>query len=153
MVLETENKYLENKYVLFKLDNEDYGLNIDNVLSIGKFQSCTRVPNAPEYVVGVINLRGEVIPILDLRKKLNLEPKPSDQNSRIIITSSNDIVVGLIVDSSSEVLEINDENIDKPSATGEKKFNEYIKGIGKDDKRLIIILDLEKLLDIEQTGC
>lgn len=149
MVLETENKNLENKYVLFKLDNEDYGLNIDDVLSIEKIQSCTRVPNAPEYVVGVINLRGEVIPILDLRRKLNLEPKPGDQNSRIIITSSNDIVVGLIVDSSSEVLEIKDENIDNPSATGEKKFNEYIKGIGKDNKRLVIVLDLEKLLDIE----
>ncbi|MBW4828705.1 MAG: chemotaxis protein CheW [Clostridiaceae bacterium] len=147
--METENKNLENKYVLFKLDNEDYGLNIDDVLSIEKIQSCTRVPNAPEYVVGVINLRGEVIPILDLRRKLNLEPKPGDQNSRIIITSSNDIVVGLIVDSSSEVLEIKDENIDNPSATGEKKFNEYIKGIGKDNKRLVIVLDLEKLLDIE----
>lgn len=84
-----------------------------------------------------------------MRRKLNLESKPSDQNSRIIITSSNDIVIGLMVDSSSEVLEINDENIDKPSSTGEKKFNEYIKGIGKDNERLIIILDLEKLLDIE----
>lgn len=152
MALEVGDKNLENKYVLFKLDNEDYGLNINNVLSIEKFQNYTRVPNAPEYVTGVINLRGEVIPILDLRKKLSLESKPSDQsdqNSRIIITSSNNMIIGLTVDSSSEVLEIKKENIDKPSAAGEKNFDEYIKGVGKDKERLIIILDLEKLLAIE----
>lgn len=149
MVLNTENKDLENKYVLFKLDNEYFGLGIDNVLSIEKFQDCTRVPNAPVYIVGVVNLRGEVIPVVDLRKKLNLEFKENDKDTRIIIVKSKEVVVGLVVDSSSEVLEIDNKNIDKPPATESKKMREYIKGIGKDNERLIILLDLDRLLDLD----
>ncbi|MCR2042748.1 chemotaxis protein CheW [Anaerosalibacter massiliensis] len=149
MVLNTENKDLENKYVLFKLDNEYFGLGINNVLSIEKFQDCTRVPNAPVYIVGVVNLRGEVIPVVDLRKKLNLEFKENDKDTRIIIVKSKEVVVGLVVDLSSEVLEIDNKNIDKPPATENKKMREYIKGIGKDNERLIILLDLDRLLDLD----
>lgn len=147
MVLEIENKGIENKYVLFKLDEEYYGLSIENVLSIEKFQSYTRAPNAPDYVIGLINLRGEVVPIVDLRKKLSLEAKESGPNTRIIVTSFEEIVVGLMVDSSSEVLEINHESIDKPSTIREENFREYIKGIAKGKERLIVLLDLERLLE------
>jgi purine-binding chemotaxis protein CheW len=140
---------IENKYVIFKLDNEYYGLNIDNVQSIEKFQNYTRVPNAPDYIKGVVNLRGEVVPIMDLRIKLGLKPKDIDHNTRIVIVSYEEIVVGLIVDTSSEVLEINKDNIDKPPATGNNEFKEYINGIGKDKERLVILLDLERLLDLE----
>lgn len=137
---------IENKYVIFKLENEFYGINIENVRSIERIQNYTRVPNAPSYVRGVINLRGEVIPIIDLREKLGLTIKEVDNNSRIIIVSVNELIVGLIVDSSSEVLEINKEKVDRPPASEENEAEKYIKGIGKDEKRLIILIDLEKLL-------
>lgn len=137
---------IENKYVIFKLENEFYGINIENVRSIERVQNCTRVPNAPPYVKGVINLRGEVIPIIDLREKIGLAIKEVDNNSRIIIVSVNELIVGLIVDSSSEVLEVNKEKIDRPPTSGENEAEGYIRGIGKDEKRLIILIDLEKLL-------
>lgn len=140
---------IENKYVIFKLENEYYGLNIDSVRSIEKFQNYTRVPNGPNYVKGVINLRGNVVPIIDLRLKLKLEPREIDHNTRIIIVSCNEVVVGLIVDMSSEVLEIPKENIDKPPMTEENESKKYIKGIGKCDEKLVILIKLEKLLELE----
>ena len=140
---------IRDKYVIFKINNENYGLSIENVQSIERFQSYTRIPNAPKYIKGVINLRGEVAPILDLRLKLNLEPKKVDNNTRIVVTKQDDIVVGLIVDESSEVLEISKEKIDKPPTTGDDKYQEYIKGIGKDKNRLVIIIDLKKVLELE----
>ena len=135
-----------NKYVIFKLIDEYYGLDIENVISVEKMQEFTRVPNAPSYVRGVINLRGEVIPVIDLREKLGLKLKSTDENTRIIIVSENEINLGIIVDSSSEVLEIQRSLIDKPLAS-EEKSNNYLKGIGKVDGRLIIIIDLEKLIE------
>lgn len=135
-----------NKYVIFKLIDEYYGLDIENVISVEKMQEFTRVPNAPSYVRGVINLRGEVIPVIDLREKLGLELKSTDENTRIIIVSESEINLGIVVDSSSEVLEIQRSLIDKPLAS-EEESNNYLKGIGKVDGRLIIIIDLEKLIE------
>ncbi|SCL83016.1 chemotaxis protein CheW [Sporanaerobacter sp. PP17-6a] len=135
-----------NKYVIFKLIDEYYGLDIENVISVEKMQEFTRIPNAPSYVRGVINLRGEVIPVIDLREKLGLELKSTDENTRIIIVSESEINLGIIVDSSSEVLEIQRSLIDKPLAS-EEESNNYLKGIGKVDGRLIIIIDLEKLIE------
>lgn len=135
-----------NKYVIFKLIDEYYGLDIENVISVEKMQEFTRVPNAPSYVRGVINLRGEVIPVIDLREKLGLELKSADENTRIIIVSESEINLGIVVDSSSEVLEIQRSLIDKPLAS-EEESNNYLKGIGKVDGRLIIIIDLEKLIE------
>lgn len=138
----------ENKYVIFRLEDESYGVNIDDVRSIEKIQDYTRVPNTKEYVKGVMNLRGEVIPIVDLRKKLGLSEKEVNSSSRIIVVSKNDVKVGLLVDFSSEVIEIDKNDIDNPPSTGNKDFKDYIKGIGKVNKRLIILIDLEKLLDL-----
>lgn len=140
---------IENKYVIFQLENEYYGLNIESVQSIEKFQNYTRVPNAPKYIKGVINLRGEVVPILDLRIKLKLNPKKVDNNTRIVVTKQEELVIGLIVDTSSEVLEISKNNIDRAPTNGDDEYKEYIKGIGKVKDRLIIIINLEKLLDLE----
>ena len=140
---------IENKYVIFQLENEYYGLNIESVQSIEKFQNYTRVPNAPKYIKGVINSRGEVVPILDLRIKLKLNPKKVDNNTRIVVTKQEELVIGLIVDTSSEVLEISKNNIDRAPTNGDDEYKEYIKGIGKVKDRLIIIINLEKLLDLE----
>ncbi|NMA85993.1 MAG: chemotaxis protein CheW [Tissierellia bacterium] len=138
---------MENKYVIFKLAEEYYGLSIDNVISIEKPSQSTRIPNAPDYIKGVINLRGEVIPVIDLRKKLKMKFKEVDRNSRIIIVSSDEIFAGLIVDTSSEVLEINKENIDKPPTNENDEYINYINGIGKTKDRLVILLDLTKILE------
>ena len=140
---------IENKYVIFQLENEYYGLNIESVQSIEKFQNYTRVPNAPKYIKGVINSRGEVVPILDLRIKLKLNPKKVDNNTRIVVTKQEELVIGLIVDTSSEVLEISKNNIDRAPTNGDDEYKEYIKGIGEVKDRLIIIINLEKLLDLE----
>lgn len=138
---------IENKYVIFKLEQEYYGLPIDSVISIEKKGQTTRVPNAPEYIIGVTNLRGEVFPIIDLRKKLGMEAKELDRNSRVIVVSQEEIVIGLIVDTSSEVLEIDKENIDKSPTNENDEFIDYVKGIGKTGDRLIILLDLFKILE------
>ncbi|NMB27910.1 MAG: chemotaxis protein CheW [Tissierellia bacterium] len=138
---------VENKYVIFKLDKEYYGIPIENVLSIEKMGKTTRIPNAPDYIKGVINLRGEVIPVINLRGKLGMELEHFSKNSRIIVVTANEIVAGLIVDSSSEVLEIDKESIDKPPINERNEFIDYISGIGKIPERLIILLDLIKILE------
>ncbi len=138
---------IENKYVISRLGDEYYGIPIYNVLSIEKMSTTTRVPNAPDYVTGVTNLRGEVIPIINLRKKLGMEKCEIDKNSRVIIVTLDEIVAGLIVDSSSEVLEIPRDNIDKPPYNENNQFIEYVSGIGKASDRLIILLNLKKILE------
>ncbi len=139
---------VENKYVIFKLCKEYYGISIDNVISIEKMGQTTRIPNAPDYVKGVINLRGEVVPVINLRSKLGMESDDSSSNnSRVVVVTVNEIIAGLIVDSSSEVLEIDKENIDKPPANEDNQFVEYISGIGKTSDRLIILLNLTKILE------
>lgn len=139
---------LHNKYVTFKLGKEYYGLPIDNVLSIEKPSKTTRIPNAPDYIIGLINLRGDVIPVIDLRVKLGMGKIGIDKDSRIIIVREKDIVVGLMVDSSKEVLDIDEENIDKPPESEDDTIVDYISGIGKKDERLVIILNSMRLLDI-----
>lgn len=138
---------IDNKYVVFKLNKEYYGIPINKVISIEKMQESTRIPNGPNHVKGVINLRGEVISLIDLRLKLNMEPKEVDNNSRIIIVSNDEIVAGLIVDSSSEVIEIHEENIDNPPTSTENEYLSYIQGIGKVGNRLIILLQLSRVLE------
>lgn len=136
----------DNRYVVFKLNQEYYGLPIEKVISIEKIGEITRIPNAPDYIKGVINLRGEVIPVVNLKRKLNIGDNELNMNSRIIVVNEDEMVVGLIVDFSSEVLEIDREDIDKPPETKDNQLIEYISGIGKTSDRLIILLDLLKIL-------
>ena len=138
---------IDNKYVIFKLNKEYYGIPIDMVISIERMQKSTRIPNAPKYVKGVINLRGEVVSLIDLRQKLGMELSEVNSNSRIIVVSHDDIFAGLIVDSSSEVMEIHSDNIDNAPNTNENENLSYIYGIGKTDDRLIILLELSKILE------
>lgn len=139
---------LENKYVTFKLEDEYFGISIDNVISIEKVEETTRIPNGPDYLIGVINLRGEVIPLIDLRKKLNMLPKEIDTSSRIIIIKYDEVFIGLLVDSSSEVLDISKTSIDNPPTTMDNNSLNYIEGIGKVDGRVIILLDLSKIIEM-----
>lgn len=138
---------MDNRYVVFKIENEYYGINIESVIAIEKMENITRIPNSPEYIKGVINLRGDVITLISLRNKINLEDKDIDSDSRIIVVSKDDITLGLIVDSSSEVMEIDPDKIDAPPSTSENESSEHVSGIGKINDRLIILLDLSKILE------
>lgn len=138
------------KYVTFRIGNEHYGIDINNVKSIERMQLFTRVPNAPAYVKGVINLRGEVVPVIDLRLRFEIEQKEHDSNSRIIIVFVNDLQIGFLVDSSSEVIEINSEDVDSPPVLKDSISKDFIKGIGKQDGNLIILIDIEKIIGIKE---
>jgi purine-binding chemotaxis protein CheW len=139
---------ITNKYVVFKLENEEYGIDILKVKEIKEMLRITRVPKSPNFVRGVVNLRGEVIPVIDLRKKFNLLSGSDSESTRIVIIVVEEITVGLIIDTSSEVLEIDKELIEEPPATIANIDHSYIYGIGKVGERLIILLDASKIISI-----
>lgn len=131
--------------VTFKLGDEEYGIDILRVQEINRMTEITTIPKAPFSVEGVINLRGKVIPVVNLRKKFGLGMKEVDYQSRIIVVDVG-TTVGLIVDSVSEVLRVSSETIEPPPPVTGGIGTEYIMGIGKLEDRLIIILDVHKLL-------
>lgn len=142
---------MENiKIVAFKIGEEEYGVDITCVQSIERIQPITRVPNAPTYVKGVINLRGNVTPIIDLRSKLGLEQADYTANTRVIITKYEEIELGLIVDQTSDVINVQSDAIEVPSSSGFD--SEYFGGVAKIEGRLIILLKLAELMKTTQTN-
>lgn len=139
----------ERKYVVFKLEDEYYGIDINNVKSIEKAQDFTRVPNANYYIKGVINLRGEVVPVIDLRKRLGFYEKEEDNNSRIIIVLVHEMQVGLLVDSSSEVITFAEDELDIAQTMKDSISEDFVRYIGKKSDRLIILIDLMKVVGYE----
>jgi purine-binding chemotaxis protein CheW len=137
--------------VTFRIDEEEFGVDILRVQEIIRMMGITKVPKAPDFVEGVINLRGNVIPILDLRKRFRLEPREHDGQTRIIVIEIDNLVVGFIVDSVSEVLRIPENTVEPPPSVVSGLDSEYISGVGKLDDRLLILLDLNKLLSREET--
>ncbi|OGX68575.1 MAG: chemotaxis protein CheW [Paenibacillus sp. RIFOXYA1_FULL_44_5] len=137
----------EIKVIVFALGNEEYGVNVDHVRSIERMQPLTRVPKTPLFVKGVINLRGVVIPVIDLRGRFGLEEKDYSDNSRIIIVAMNEMEVGLIVDSANDVIDIDlDGIVDPPEVVGGIK-SKYLQGVAKiNDNRLLILLNLQQVL-------
>ena len=137
--------------VSFKLDNEEYAVDILKVQEINRMVEITSIPNAPSSVEGVINLRGKVIPVVNLRKKFGLVSKEMDSQSRIMVVDVG-TTVGLIVDSVSEVLRLSSDTVEHPpSMTANNGSSEYIRGVGKLEDRLLILLDIEKLLGNGET--
>ncbi len=141
---------MNNKeYVIFRLADESYGIDIDHVENIEKHTEITRVPYTKKYIQGIINLRGNIIPVINVRKRFKLATKEADKDSRIMIINHNDLKVGLLVDASSEVLQIGKESIEPaPQVTGAD--DECVSEIGKDNGRIIMIIDLEQLLELEE---
>lgn len=137
------------EYVLFKLNNEYYGINIHNVETIEKIMPITRVPYTQDYIKGVINLRGNVVPVIDLRKRFKLKEKEYNENNRIIIVKVEDITVGMIVDSSSEVIQVSNKDIDEAPVL-KNNDEKFIKYIAKNNERIIMIVDLYKILSINE---
>ena len=139
----------EDQVVAFKLRNEEYGFSILNVQEIKGLTDITRVPFAPEFIKGVINLRGSVLPVIDLKKRLGLEDTPYTANTRIVIVQYDEVAVGMLVDAVTEVRTINADDIDTSrTVTGNDSNSKFISGIGKVDDRLIIQLNLREIIGL-----
>lgn len=141
---------MDNQVVVFDLSGESYGVNIAAVESIIKMQPITRLPQAPGFVEGVTNLRGKVLPVVDLRKRFGLPTQLADKNSRIIVTTVSTTEVGMIVDGVSEVLTIPEQAVETAPTITTTVDSTFITGIAKIDQRLIILLDLEKILSSQE---
>ncbi|PTN38737.1 chemotaxis protein CheW [Desulfonatronum sp. SC1] len=132
--------------VTFHIGEEEFGVEILKVQEIIRMLGITRVPKAPDFVEGVINLRGKVIPIIDLRKRFGMTAQEHDKHTRIIVIEINKVIVGFVVDSVSEVLRIPANTVEPPPAIISGIESEYINGVGKLADRLLILLDLDRLL-------
>ncbi|NLH95866.1 MAG: purine-binding chemotaxis protein CheW [Clostridiaceae bacterium] len=141
------------RYLVFRLENDEYGIEIDKISTIiEKDMDITRVPKQPAFVKGVINLRGEIIPVLSLRLKFGLDDDVYNEDTRIIIIKVDDLSIGLIVDSVAEVVLLDDETTESVSNIAGERPLEYLKGVGKPDGRIITLLDLEKIVMPEEAA-
>jgi purine-binding chemotaxis protein CheW len=129
----------------FHVGGEEYGLDILRVQEIIRLQHLTRVPNSPDAMDGVMNLRGKIIPVIALRKRFGLEPVAPDKQTRIVVVEIQGTVLGFIVDSVSEVLRIPADTVEPPPLLDKDK-QEYVSGVGKLDERLLILLDVDRLM-------
>lgn len=134
--------------VTFSL-GEEYGVPISQVREIVRVSGITSVPNSPSYMEGVINLRGRVLPVLNLRKRLRLPSLDISGRSRIIVTETADKVIGLLADSVSHVIKVSSQSVEEAPEEVLEVDTDYITGVGKLGDRLIILLDLERLLKRE----
>ena len=134
--------------VVFKLLDAEYGVAILQVQEIIKPTAITRVPQAAAYIKGVINLRGSIIPVIDLKDRLNLAAAAENEGSRIVITRVEDVTVGLVVDAVAEVLSLPAGRVENTPGLSAAQGKEYISGVGKVDNRLIILLDLPAVLGV-----
>lgn len=145
-----EEDTLKGRFLTFSLENQVFGIEIKYVTEIIGMQPITQVPEVPIFVRGIINLRGKIIPVIDVRLKFRKEPLEYNDRTCIIVVDINNISVGLIVDSVAEVMTIMDENIVPPPDYKTGFQNRYIKGIGKVDSDVKLLLNCEKLLGDEE---
>lgn len=139
----------EVQVVAFKLAREEYGVDILNVQEIKKLTDITRVPFAPDFIKGVMNLRGSVLPVIDLKKRLSLMEAPYSEDTRIVIVKVDDISVGMIVDAVTEVLTIDPANIEaRKEKVVDNDSNQFIDGVGNLDNRLVILLKLNEIIGL-----
>lgn len=135
----------------FMIGSEEFGVDILKVQEINRLVQITKVPNSPEFVEGVINLRGRVIPIIDLRIRMGIDKKGNDSHTRIIIVETNSKTVGFIVDRVTEVLRIPANVIEAPPEIATGVESHFITGVGKLEDRLLILLDLDKIMSDEES--
>jgi len=151
MLVDDDEDTMENRYLSFRIDKEDYGIPIKNVIEIIELQKIIEIPDMPGYIKGIINLRGKVIPIMDLRLRFKIPEKDYDDRTCIVVVNIYNYRVGLVVDRVEEVLEINAKNIEAPPKFKNKTEEEnYISGLAKIGDTVKILLDVEKILDLEK---
>lgn len=145
-MFEQEEDTQKGRFLTFSLGKETYGIEIKYVTEIIGIQAITEVPELPEYIKGIINLRGKIIPVMDVRLRFKKEPREYNDRTCVIVVDIKDISVGLIVDSVSEVLSIPEQDIVEPPQMSKGFSNRYIKRIGKVGNDVKLLIDCEKLL-------
>lgn len=138
------------RWVTFKLERETYGINVTQVREVLRMTEIAPVPGAPNYVLGIINLRGNVVTVMDARKRLNLPSVETDDASRIVIIEVDGQEVGILVDSVAEVVDLPNSEIEPAPSVGNDETSRYIQGVTSRDGQLLILVDLNKLLTQEE---
>jgi len=148
---DTETVSKEIQVVIFSLGNEEFGARTEQIKEIIRMTDITRMPKAPSFIEGAINLRGKVIAVIDLAKQLDLPKSERGEETRIIVIDVDNNILGMIVDSASEVLRISEENIDPTPAFIENRIDTtFIEGVGKLNDRLFVLLNLNKVISPEE---
>ena len=146
-----EKKTKEYQLVVFAIGNEEFGVEIGQVREIVRLVQITYLPKAPEFIEGVVNLRGQVLPVIDLAKRLGISSHLRTEATRIVVIEVENNTVGMIVDSVSEVLRLSSEDVDEVPMLVDTEIPEhYIRGVGKLKDRLLVLLDLDKILTPEE---
>ncbi len=136
--------------VTFRLQDESYGINVMQVQEVLRVSEIAPVPGAPMYVLGIINLRGNVVTVIDTRTRFGLSTAEIEDSSRIVIIESDKQVVGILVDSVAEVVELRSSEIDSAPNVGNEESSRYIQGVATRDENLLIVVDLNRLLTDEE---
>lgn len=147
---EMEEDTQKDRYLTFSLDKESFGIEVRYVTEIIGMQAITDVPELPEYIKGIINLRGQIIPVMDVRLRFKKEPRQYTERTCIIVVDINNMPIGLIVDGVAEVITIPEEDIVEPPQNNMGISNRYIKKIGKVGSDVKLLLDCEKLLNRDE---
>lgn len=147
---DTESRSMGQEYVTFSLNDEEYAFDAVNVREIIEFGSVTKVPHLPDFFKGVINLRGTIIPVVDLKQKFGMQSGNYQKHTCVIITEFSRGIMGVIVDAVSDVMYLSEESISSTPSFGTKIRTDFIKGMGKIEDRLVLILDVDKVLTEEE---
>ena len=146
------NEIAGHEYLAFKLGTEEYGIDILKVQEIRGYEAVTRIANAPEFIKGVINLRGIIIPVVDMRIKFNLGEPVYDQFTVVIILNINGRIVGMVVDSVSDVTTLTPEQVKPSPEMGTAFSSDYMIGLGTIDERMLILVNIDKLMSSPEMG-
>jgi purine-binding chemotaxis protein CheW len=146
MIMDAEEDTQKGRFLTFSLGKESYGIEIQYVTEIIGIQTITQIPELPEYVKGIINLRGKIIPVMDVRLRFKKEPREYNDRTCVVVVDISDLSIGLIVDSVSEVITIQEQDIVEPPQMNKGFNNRYIKKIGKVGNDVKLLLDCEKVL-------
>jgi purine-binding chemotaxis protein CheW len=149
---DTQNNSTSLQCVTFTLEDETYGMNVMQVQEVLREVEVAPVPGAPDYVLGIINLRGNVVSVIDARTRFGLQPKESDEMSRIIVIEAQQQILGILVDSVAEVVDIEHDEIDTAPNVGNAETSKYIDGVVSRGEKLLILVDLNKLLTQSEMG-
>ncbi len=140
------------QWVTFRLDHETYGINVMQVQEVLRYSSIAPVPGAPSYVLGIINLRGNVVTVIDTRQRFGLAAGEVTENTRIVIIESDKQVVGILVDSVSEVVYLRQSEIEMTPNVGNEDSSKFIQGVCNKNNELLILVDLNRLLTQDEWG-
>lgn len=138
------------QWVTFRLDNETYGINVMQVQEVLRYSEIAPVPGAPYYVLGIINLRGNVVTVIDTRARFGLQAAEIDDSTRVVIIEAEKQVIGILVDSVAEVVYLRRSEIDNAPNVGTEESAKFIQGVSNRDNELLILVDLDKLLSDEE---